>query len=697
MKIPTLPMLSLLLFSMLSGPVMTAQGVRMSELTQPDGAAIGNVSRAVVLSENAQQKASGELAITNIDGYTFALDLSTLSIFDLCVRNYRGTAASDVWVEVWASNQIPQIGGDLTHQLVAKYGLGLVQGYSTRCADTGALPMTPPNPGLYWLSIVVYEGSGAGRTLQFIYTDPAKGDFGGPFGSQYLYFEKPISYYITNGGNTASMQVGRIRNSRSTTTGQLMLKLIATVDVPHYGGTINSWTVASKEYSPLSAGYSYTNVDTGALSTTQPPTGTYWITAMLLERGSDGVWYYYNIYSFSTRYTFSGTSPAPSADFTFTPTTPLIGQSVSFTDTSTGSPTSWAWDFGNGGTSTNRNPTYAFPNAGTFSVSLTARNAGGSSSRTKSITVLAPTAPSITYFGANPPSVVSGQQTILSWTSTGGTSASIDQGVGSVPTSGSVAITPVIGVPYRLTVTGPGGAASASVTVSAVSATYAGTWIIPSSARSPGINAFWTTDLVVMNPSSETANVNIKFLGHAGTGLAGPEQIYSIPPRTTRTWPDVLGAMFNRETDWGPILIRSTVGTLVAQGQTWTASPTGGTYGQSVPALSTAEAVASTPKAIAGVRQDSTFRTNLVLANMKETNATVTVSLLLQDGTTATIQTVDVGPLGFLQLNVANNLGVTNIVGGSFLLTCTTPGGQVAAYASVIDATTADPRTILAR
>ena len=183
MKILTSPVFSLLLVSALAVPVVSAESVRMTESAHPDGAEVANVSRAVVLSEDAQQKASGELAITNIDGYTFALDLSALSIFDLCVRNYRGTAASDVWVEVWASNQIPQIGSDLTHQLVAKYGLSLVQGYSTRCADTGALPMTPPNPGLYWLSIVLYEGSGSGRTLQFIYTDPEKGDVGGPFGS----------------------------------------------------------------------------------------------------------------------------------------------------------------------------------------------------------------------------------------------------------------------------------------------------------------------------------------------------------------------------------------------------------------------------------------------------------------------------------------------------------------------------------
>ena len=101
--------------------------------------------------------------------------------------------------------------------------------------------------------------------------------------------------------------------------------------------------------------------------------------------------------------------------------------------------------------------------------------------------------------------------------------------------------------------------------------------------------------------------------------------------------------------------------------------------------------------ALAGVRQDDRFRTNIVLANLKETEAVVTLQVLLADGTTATNHIVTVGPLGFVQLNLADHLGVTNFAGGSVLVSSSTAGAQVAAYASVIDAATADPRTILAR
>lgn len=391
------------------------------------------------------------------------------------------------------------------------------------------------------------------------------------------------------------------------------------------------------------------------------------------------------------------TSTLPSAGFSYSPTSPVVGQAVSFTDTSSGNPTSWRWTFGDGQTSTVRHPVHTFTVAGVFNVTLTATNATGSSSKTASLPVSSIAAPAITYFAANPPAVVSGQQATLTWTSTGGTLASIDQGIGTVPTSGSKTILPLVGIPYRLTVTGPGGSASATVTISAVASAYAGTWLLPSSARVRGQNAFWTTDLVVMNTGNQTASVNLKFLGHSGSGLSGPEKSYEIPPNVTSSFPDVLSSLFGRESDWGPILIRSTVTTLAVQGQTWTASPTGGSYGQSVPALAAVEAVGAIPKGLAGLRQDSRFRTNIVLANMRESEASVTLRVLLKDGTTATTQTYTVGPLGFLQLNLANNLGVANLSEGSALVSCSTPGCLVAVYASVIDEATADPRTILAR
>ncbi|WP_321421164.1 DUF3344 domain-containing protein [uncultured Methanobacterium sp.] len=79
----------------------------------------------------------------------------------------------------------------------------------------------------------------------------------------------------------------------------------------------------------------------------------------------------------------AASTPAPEANFTANTTTIIRNNTVQFTDSSTGIPTSWAWDFGDGGTSTLQNPTHTYTTAGNYTVSLTATNAGGSDTETK--------------------------------------------------------------------------------------------------------------------------------------------------------------------------------------------------------------------------------------------------------------------------------------------------------------------------
>jgi PKD repeat protein len=93
----------------------------------------------------------------------------------------------------------------------------------------------------------------------------------------------------------------------------------------------------------------------------------------------------------SANLTISGTvipAGGPVADFSVTPTTGLAPLTVQFTDSSRGNPTSWFWDFGDGGTSTLRNPVHTFARAGAFTVSLTAENSAGSSMEVKPTCVL---------------------------------------------------------------------------------------------------------------------------------------------------------------------------------------------------------------------------------------------------------------------------------------------------------------------
>jgi hypothetical protein len=77
-------------------------------------------------------------------------------------------------------------------------------------------------------------------------------------------------------------------------------------------------------------------------------------------------------------------SKVPVAAFSASPTSGYTPLTVKFTDKSTGSPTSWRWNFGDGTSSTVKNPVQKYTKAGVYSVKLTIKNAQGSNSLTKS-------------------------------------------------------------------------------------------------------------------------------------------------------------------------------------------------------------------------------------------------------------------------------------------------------------------------
>ncbi|WP_027002862.1 PKD domain-containing protein [Hugenholtzia roseola] len=79
-------------------------------------------------------------------------------------------------------------------------------------------------------------------------------------------------------------------------------------------------------------------------------------------------------------------APKPVANFNFTPDAPEAGQAVIFTNLSTDAET-YEWTFGDGGTSTDRNPSHTYATAGSFTIKLVAKGKGGEAEVTKNITV----------------------------------------------------------------------------------------------------------------------------------------------------------------------------------------------------------------------------------------------------------------------------------------------------------------------
>ena len=105
-----------------------------------------------------------------------------------------------------------------------------------------------------------------------------------------------------------------------------------------------------------------------------------------IER-SDGVVITYTYDDLGNRRTRTVTTPAiaPVAAFVATPTSGPAPLSVAFTDQSTGTIASWAWDFDNNGSvdATVPSPTHLYSVAGSYTVTLTVNGPAGSDAATK--------------------------------------------------------------------------------------------------------------------------------------------------------------------------------------------------------------------------------------------------------------------------------------------------------------------------
>ncbi len=75
---------------------------------------------------------------------------------------------------------------------------------------------------------------------------------------------------------------------------------------------------------------------------------------------------------------------------------------IQFRDLSTGVPTAWSWDFGDGATSTLQNPNHTYATSGAFTVSLTVTNALGQDLATEVDYILADIIPPVAEFEATP-------------------------------------------------------------------------------------------------------------------------------------------------------------------------------------------------------------------------------------------------------------------------------------------------------
>ncbi|MDY0129072.1 MAG: PKD domain-containing protein, partial [Methanosarcina vacuolata] len=219
------------------------------------------------------------------------------------------------------------------------------------------------------------------------------------------YIQNPTHKYSKAGVYTVSL-TAKNAAGRSTVTKKGYIKVTGTSQTSTAALFASSTPTAALSASPTSGKtpltVDFTDDSTGSPtswkwdfgdgtdSTEQSPTHTYSATGTYTvkltatnEAGSNTVTKPNYITVTATSQTLTETSQTPVADFWASSLSGKAPLNVTFTDTSTGSPTSWKWDFGDGISSTEQSPTHTYSTAGTYTVKLTATNEAGSNTVTK--------------------------------------------------------------------------------------------------------------------------------------------------------------------------------------------------------------------------------------------------------------------------------------------------------------------------
>jgi hypothetical protein len=175
--------------------------------------------------------------------------------------------------------------------------------------------------------------------------------------------------------------------------------------------------------------------------------------------------------------------------------------------------------------------------AATTAYTLTATNSSGSITASATVTLTQPGAlPVILRFSLYPTSVTPGGSSTLQWQVGGATtSVSIDQGIGEVPPSGELQVSPAATRTYTLTATNSSGPVIASVTVTVISQT--GQPFIDYFAASPTVIKLGDMATLQWQVTGATS-ISITGLGTvsaSGTRVIAPEEttVYVLAARNS--------------------------------------------------------------------------------------------------------------------------------------------------------------------
>ncbi len=217
-------------------------------------------------------------------------------------------------------------------------------------------------------------------------------------------------------------------------------------------------------------------------------------------------------------------------------------------------------------------------------------------------------------------------------------------------------------------------------------------WIATAASISGAGGSQWATDVALFNPATQPATARLYLLPRDGDNGDVVPLSRTVPAGQVLTLPDVVRVTFGQTGLAGAIQICADR-PLVVTSRTYTREG-GKTYGFGALATRRESAIApDQTRHIADIRESTTttsgFRTNLGLTNVSKATVTVTVTLILADGTTLPERTYTVKPWSHIQRNrIVRDFTAADVTGA--VLAIRPSGGSVIAYAAVVDNSTND-------
>lgn len=307
--------------------------------------------------------------------------------------------------------------------------------------------------------------------------------------------------------------------------------------------------------------------------------------------------------------------------------------------------------------------------------------------------------PLVDFYSASPATVGTGEASTLSWSTTGGTSAAIDQGVGQVPTSGSVDVHPTVPTTYTLTVTGPGGTTVSRVQVLVTPVVLPGevAATIVTVVSSPGLyGAYYRTAVQLSNASGSPAFGRLVYHPKERSGSIGDSFVrYTLQPRQTLEFPNVLGLIGTSGN--GSLDVVPEGGAVpVVRARVYNDAGPLGTTGVTEYGLSPSEALAAGQTGLLIAPSDfQKFRFSIGLRTLG-TGATLTFTLRDAYGSVLRELTENYPGTFYIQRSSAETFpGVTFT--GDESVTVEVSSGAAFVYATVADNITNDPSIQIAR